>query len=50
MPARLEDLKPGTAVRGVMAEGPVTVVQTEWHGPDVLTLTYRSRGGNLGAR
>ncbi len=48
MPARLEDLKPGTVVRGVVADGPVTVVQAEWHGPQALTLTYRTPGGVLG--
>lgn len=48
MAARLEDLKPGTVVRGLVAEGPVTVVQVEWHSPQALTLTYRAPGGLLG--
>jgi superfamily II DNA or RNA helicase len=48
MSARLEDLKPGSAVLGVSQSGPVTVVQVEVHGPDVLTLTYRSSDGSTG--
>jgi SNF2 family DNA or RNA helicase len=45
VPARLEDLKPGVVVRGIDPDGPVTVVQTEWHGTDALTLTYRQPSG-----
>jgi SNF2 family DNA or RNA helicase len=46
--ASLEDLKPGAVVHGVMAGEAVTVVQTEWHGLDVLTLTYRRADGAVG--
>ena len=38
--AALEDLTKGAVVRGVSADGPVTVVQAEWHGSGALTLTY----------
>ncbi|MDQ6797218.1 MAG: DEAD/DEAH box helicase, partial [Actinomycetota bacterium] len=48
MSARLEDLKPGTVARGLVADEAVTVVQTEWHGTDVLTLTYRRADGGVG--
>lgn len=30
MSARLEDLKPGTVVRGLVADDALAVVQTEW--------------------
>ena len=48
VPASLEDLKPGAVVHGVMAGEAVTVVQTEWHGLDVVTLTYRRSDGGVG--
>ena len=44
----LEDLKPGTAVRGVLPDSSVTVVTAQWNGTDVLTLTYRTPTGQLG--
>src|SRR2546423_6902911 len=42
---QLEDLTPGARVRGVLPDRPVTVVQVEWHGTDVITLTYRDDHG-----
>ena len=45
VPARLEDLTPGTAVGGVVPGEVVTVVATEWHGSSCLTLTYRRPSG-----
>jgi superfamily II DNA or RNA helicase len=47
--ACLEDLKPGALVAGVVTGEPVTVVQVEWHGTDVVTLTYRRPGGGVGS-
>lgn len=49
MVARLEDLKVGCRVSGVVAGEPVTVVQVEWHGVDVVTLTYRGGSGSVGS-
>ncbi|MGD0794304.1 MAG: helicase-related protein [Dehalococcoidales bacterium] len=46
--ARLEDLKQGTLVKGVTPSGPVTVVSAQWHGPNVVELTYKDSSGNLG--
>ncbi|WP_432501823.1 helicase-related protein [Kineococcus arenarius] len=40
--AQLEELVAGTLVRGVVPEGPVTVIAVDWHGPDALTLTYKA--------
>ena len=44
----LEDLKPGTRVRGVVPDGPVEVVQVTWHGTAAVTLTYRDQQGRPG--
>jgi superfamily II DNA or RNA helicase len=45
--AALEDLTPGTRVRGVLPDRAVTVVQGEWHGTQALTLTYRDDSGRV---
>ena len=44
---KLEDLQPNTSVRGVLQGSVVTVVSTEWHGPDALTLIYRPPSGRV---
>ena len=41
----LEDLRPDTQVTGVHPDGPVTVVRSEWHGSQAVTLTYRTENG-----
>ena len=46
--SKLEDLKPDSAVRGVLPDSSVTVVNVQWHGTDVVTLTYRTPTGQLG--
>ncbi|MCL4290752.1 MAG: DEAD/DEAH box helicase [Thermoleophilia bacterium] len=46
-PTRLEDLTPGARIRGVLPSQTVTVVQTEWHGTQALTLTYRDEQGRV---
>ena len=46
--SKLEDLTPDTAVRGIRPDSSVTVVSVQWHGADVLTLTYRTPTGQLG--
>jgi len=45
---RLEDLKPRTAVRGILPETLVTVVSVEWFGSDALELTYKDPSGRVG--
>ena len=45
--AALEDLTPGARVRGVLPDRAVTVVATEWHGTQALTLTYRDDQGKV---
>jgi hypothetical protein len=44
---KLEDLRPNAAVRGVLADGLVTVVNVQWYGSDALELTYEDAGGKV---
>ena len=44
---RLEQLTPGTRVRGVLPDRTVTVVQIAWHGTEAVTLTYRDDEGRV---
>ncbi len=46
--ARLEDLARGTAVRGVLPDGLVTVVDVKWIGTAAIELTYKDASGRLG--
>ncbi|MGB9632167.1 MAG: SNF2-related protein [Chloroflexaceae bacterium] len=46
--ARLEDLTPGAAVRGILPDGPVTVVAAQWYGRDALELTFKDAAGRPG--
>ncbi len=39
---RLEDLTRGATVRGILPDRVITVIDTQWHGSDVITLTYNS--------
>jgi SNF2 family DNA or RNA helicase len=45
---RLEDLTPGTAIRGIIPNGLVTVVNVEWLGSDCIELTYKEPSGKPG--
>ncbi len=47
--ARLEDLKRGAKVSGVLAAGQITVVDVKWHGSNVAELTYKDQSGTLGS-
>jgi len=47
--ATLEELKRGAAVRGVLPDGLVTVVDVAWYGSNVVELTYKDAGGHLGS-
>jgi superfamily II DNA or RNA helicase len=46
--ARLEDLTPGAALRGILPDVIVTVVSTEWYGSEALELTYKTPAGKPG--
>ena len=43
--ARLEDLRKGALVKGILPDQVVTVVDVEWHGDAVVQLTYRDASG-----
>ena len=43
--AKLEELKPGCAVRGVRHGESVDVIDVKWHGVDVVELTFRTQAG-----
>ncbi|HMM41884.1 MAG TPA: hypothetical protein PKA95_08280, partial [Thermomicrobiales bacterium] len=45
--ARLEDLTRGATIRGILPDGPVTVVDASWHGNTVLELTYKDSAGRV---
>lgn len=47
MTARLEDLTKGTRVSGISPSGPVTVIDADWIGSDVLNLTYEDGNGAI---
>ncbi len=46
-PTRLEDLTPGAAVRGILPDALVTVVNAQWFGSDALELTYKNPSGKV---
>ena len=45
--ARLEDLQPNAAVRGILPDALVTVVSVQWFGSEALELTYKSPTGKV---
>jgi len=46
--ARLEELKRGASVKGILPDASVIVVDVKWHGSSVAELTYKDAGGRLG--
>jgi hypothetical protein len=47
--ARLEDLTRGAAVKGVLPDGLVSVVDVKWIGTVAVELTYKDAAGRLGS-
>ncbi len=45
--SKLEDLLPNTAVRGVVRDSVVTVVNVQWFGSECLELTYKTPTGKV---
>jgi hypothetical protein len=43
--ARLEDLKPGASIKGILPDCLVTVINTKFHGSNVVELTYKDPSG-----
>ena len=48
--ARLEDLKEGASITGVLPNQTVTVIARQWHGDAVVTLIYKDNVGGLGQK
>jgi len=46
--ARLEELRKGTSVRGILADCLVAVVDVKWYGSAAIELTYKDSGGKPG--
>src|SRR5574338_551791 len=44
---KLEDLQPNIAVRGILPEALVTVVNVQWYGDNALELTYKDPSGRV---
>ncbi len=44
---KLENIQPGSAIRGIRGAEAVTVIKADWHGADALTLIYRSASGKV---
>lgn len=47
--ARLEDLKAGATVKGILTESLVTIVDAKWHGNSVVEIIYKDSKGSLGS-
>src|SRR5690349_20241162 len=45
---RLEELKREIALKGILPDGLVTVVDVRWYGTAAVELTYKDAGGKLG--
>jgi SNF2 family DNA or RNA helicase len=45
--SKLEDLRPNAAVRGILPDAIVTVVNTQWFGSEALELTYKAPTGRV---
>ena len=46
--AKLEELKPNCQVKGILPNDPVTLLSVQWHGSDIVEVSYRGTTGNLG--
>lgn len=42
---RLEELTRGAQVRGLQPDGPVTIVDVQWHGSACVSVTYKDIAG-----
>ncbi|RJP72902.1 MAG: DUF3883 domain-containing protein [Candidatus Abyssobacteria bacterium SURF_17] len=43
--AKLEDLRRGASVKGILPDGLVTIVDVKWHGSAVVEVTYKDASG-----
>jgi superfamily II DNA or RNA helicase len=45
--AKLEDLKPNAAIKGIIPDALITVVNIQWFGSEALELTYKTADGKV---
>jgi hypothetical protein len=45
---RLEEITPGTAIKGILPDSLVTAVNIQWFGSEALELTYKDAAGRVG--
>ena len=45
--SKLEDLRPDAAVRGILPDALVSVVNVKWYGSEALELTYKTPAGTV---
>src|SRR5881296_2387139 len=45
--SKLEELRPNAAVRGILPDALVTVVNVQWYGSEALELTYKTPAGKV---
>jgi len=48
--AKLEDIKPGVHLKGVLPQEDVQVVDAKWHGSDAIELIYKRSDGQPGSQ
>ncbi|AEE98000.1 helicase-related protein [Mahella australiensis] len=46
--AKLEELRAGTVLKGILADSNVTVIDAKWVGNVAVELTYKDNAGNVG--
>ena len=44
---KLEDLTPNAAIRGILPDNLITVVNVQWYGSEALELTYKDHSGRV---
>lgn len=47
--AKLEELTPGTSVKGIFPDRLVTIIAAKWIGATAIELTHKDASGNLGS-
>ena len=45
---RLEDIRPGASVKGILPDAVVTIESVKWHGGSVLEVIYKDAQGKPG--
>ena len=44
---KLEDLKPNAAIRGLLPDSQVSIINIQWYGSEAIELTYKSPDGKV---